>query len=480
MTLAAARKCTVEIELPHRPLGGVARALIGREPGVAFLDGGGPSLQGRWSYLGWRPRRVVAWPQGKPGALQQLRNCLDGAASRTPPAGATVPFRGGWIGWLSYDLGRHFERLPAKALADASIPDFVLGEYDVVLAEDRRDGRLFAAACADDEADLAALVQRAATMLSRTDEPGPATGDEGTPLTGQPGRSGRAPGGPAAQEGAATPAAEPQPIVSRSEYLGAVERVLEHIRAGDVYQANYSHRFTARTDEPSAALYERLRAASPAPFGCYLGLPGGPEILSISPELFLRRTGRRLETRPIKGTRPRGASAAEDARLHAELRDSPKERAELMMITDLLRNDLGRVAAYGSVRVPELRALESHPTVHHAYSVIEAELREGLGTADVIAATLPGGSVTGAPKIRAMQILDELEPLRRGPYTGAAGYIGHDGALCLNVLIRTLVRQGNEVWYQVGGGIVADSDPEAEYDETLAKGAALRRALLSS
>lgn len=483
-----ARGQGLEVELEHRPLWEVARTLAGSEPGVVFLDGGGPTELGRWSYLGWRPRRVVCWPQGRPGALQQLRVCLDAGGRRSTrrslpadadrPAGE-VPFHGGWIGWVAYDLGRHFERLPERARADASMPDFVLGEYDSVLAEDRIGGRLFVTGRSDGDTGDADLVARAEALLSRARQPG------ATRTGREPAACGAAPPLPAAAATAFPPGApaldpEPRPLTDAAEYLRAVARVLEHIRAGDIYQANYSHRFAAATTAPSAAIYERLRAASAAPFGCYLDLPGGPEILSASPELFLRKTGNRLQTRPIKGTRPRAADPAIDARLRAELQDSPKERAELLMITDLLRNDLGRVAEYGSVRVTKLRELHTHPTVHHASSVIEAELRDGLGVADVIAATFPGGSVTGAPKIRAMQILEQLEPLRRGPYTGAAGYFGYDGDVCLNILIRTLVRRGNQVWYQVGGGIVADSDPQAEYRETLAKGAALRGALVGS
>ncbi|MGD8327815.1 MAG: aminodeoxychorismate synthase component I [Acidobacteriota bacterium] len=459
----AAGKHTV-LELGYRPLWEIARALIGREPGVAFLDAGGSGEQARWSVLGWRPRRVVAWPQGKPGALAALHDCFGVRTNATEPVAAEPPFCGGWMGWFSYDLGRHIERLPSVAQADRSIPDFILGEYDMVLVEDRVAGRLCAAGRCRTSADEADIRDRAAQALACAEhatESAPCARDQDARV----------------RDGDAAGQALPVALLDRAGYRRAIETILEHIRAGDIYQANFSHRFRTSTTTSSGAIYERLRGHSPAPFGCYLGLPGAPEILSASPELFLRKRGRRLQTRPIKGTRPRGTSPEHDARLLHELEASDKERAELLMITDLLRNDLGRVAEFGSVRVTRLRELESHPTVHHAYSVIEAELRAGLGVADLLAATLPGGSVTGAPKIRAMEILDRLEPLRRGPYTGAAGFIGDDGDLSLNILIRTLVRQGDEVWYQVGGGIVADSDPEAEYEETLAKGAALHRAL---
>lgn len=454
------------VELPHRPLAQIAHAMIGRRPGIVFLDGGGTSAQARWSLLGWRPRRVVAWPQGKTGALDALRRCVrdpSGASAVAPdqePAAswaAGLPFYGGWMGWFSYDLGRHFERLPALAARDLSIPDFVIAEYAEVLIEDRAEERLYVAGRGNG-IDDDGLRAKARHLIEEADGNllAPQAVDRLPPLAG------------------------PRPMISRAEYRRCVERVLRHIRDGDIYQANFSHRFCCMTSCDSATVYRHLRRESPAPFGCYMDLPGSPEILSASPELFLRKTNRRLQTRPIKGTRPRHREPAADAALREELAASSKENAELLMITDLLRNDLGRVAEYGTVSVESLRELESHPTVHHAYSVIEATLRNDLGVAEVIAATVPGGSVTGAPKIRAMQILDELEPLRRGPYTGVAGYIGDDGDLCLNILIRTLVRQGSEIWYQVGGGIVADSDPDAEYEESMAKGAALRRALIAA
>ncbi len=459
----------IEIPLEYRRLWDIARALIGTEPGVAFLDSGGSSPQAGWSFLGWRPRRVVAWPQGRQGAFERLRDCLDANHTFRIEAGG-VPFRGGWMGWFSYDLGRHVERLPSLARRDESIPDFVIGEYDMVLAEDHTNRALWAAARPGSPDDEKRVRRRAEQALQMADgRSGEAIAD--TPSTTVAAeRARRAAAGAAALD-------LPRGLMERGTYRRCIESILGHINDGSIYQANLSHRFASRTTAPSRRIYELLRRESPAPFACYLGLPGGPEILSASPELFLRKTGERLQTRPIKGTRPRHADNAIDVRLREELRTSEKERAELLMITDLLRNDLGRVAEYGSVQVDTLRALESHPTVHHAHSEISARMRGDLGIADLLAATIPGGSVTGAPKIRAMEILDELEPERRGPYTGAAGYIGDDGNLCLNILIRTLVRRGDEVWYQVGGGIVAESDPEAEYEETLAKGAALQRAL---
>jgi para-aminobenzoate synthetase component 1 len=269
---------------------------------------------------------------------------------------------------------------------------------------------------------------------------------------------------------------EPRPDVPRDEYLRRVERVIEYIRAGDVFQANLAQRFTTRLRVPSAEVHRRLRAASPAPWGCWMRL-GGPEILSISPEMFLTRAGERVVTRPIKGTRPRSADAAEDARLFAELESSEKDRAELAMIVDLERNDLGRVARVGSVRVGQAREIRAHPTVFHASATVEAQVDRSVHAADLVRATMPGGSITGAPKIRAMEIIEEIEDARRGPYCGSAGWFGRDGDLSLNILIRTLVVRGDRAVFHAGGGVVADSDPAMEYEETLVKARALVTAL---
>ncbi len=434
------------LEAPYRPLWPLAQAWLARGSGVAFLESGGPVGAGsRWSILGWRPARVLCWPPGRPGALPALRELLHERPG-VRPLDSPLPFHGGWLGWFAYDLGRQIERLPALLPADPAVPDFALGEYAQVLVEDRQERRLYVAG----RGDLAVAARDAFAPACDAAPPAP-----DAPLTLAP----------------------PAPLLSRAAYLDRARRVLAYIRAGDIYQANLAHPFLAETDASAAALYARLRAASPAPYGCAIALPGAPDVLSISPELFLCRSGAAVTTRPIKGTRPRAADPAEDARLRGELRDSPKEQAELLMIVDLLRNDLGRVARIGSVCVDALRELEAHPTVHHAVATIRAELPAPVDAVDLLAATFPGGSVTGAPKIRAMQILEALEPVRRGPYTGAAGYIGYDGDLALNILIRTLVRRGRQVQFHVGGGIVADSDPEAEYEETLTKARALLHAL---
>ena len=273
---------------------------------------------------------------------------------------------------------------------------------------------------------------------------------------------------------------------TRDAYCRAVARTIAYVAAGDIFQANLSQRFTAPLDVAPAELYLRLRRANPAPFAAYLasapaGATHGPDdwaVLSSSPERFLRVVDRRVATRPIKGTRPlRGGDEAFNARSRAELVASAKDAAELAMIIDLERNDLGRVCSFGSVRVTEPRTVEAYASVFHTVAQVEGRLHDGCDLVDLLKATFPGGSITGAPKVRAMEIIDDLEPTCRSVYTGAVGAIGFDASMDLNIAIRTLLVDGPRVHLQVGGGIVADSTPEAEYDETLAKARSMLEAL---
>jgi len=272
------------------------------------------------------------------------------------------------------------------------------------------------------------------------------------------------------------PAIQPTANFDFTSYTAAITRIKSYIASGDVYQVNLTQRFATPLPCAPYDLYLRLRERSPAPFAAYLSF-GPVQLISSSPERFLTLRDRRVETRPIKGTRPRSSDPTTDAALAAELLASEKDRAELLMIVDLERNDLGRVCDYGSVRVDRLWQLESHPTVHHLVSTVSGQLRPGLDIIDCVRATFPGGSITGAPKIRSMEIIDELEPHRRHIYTGAIGYIGFDGNADLNIAIRTITCVNNHAYYHVGGGIVWDSDPAAEYQETLDKGRAMHEAL---
>jgi para-aminobenzoate synthetase component 1 len=262
----------------------------------------------------------------------------------------------------------------------------------------------------------------------------------------------------------------------RDDYFTTIRRAIDYVHAGDCFQVNIAQRLLAPAQLAPLELYGRLRARNPAPFAGYFDL-GDFVIASASPERFLRVADRRAETRPIKGTRPRGKTPAEDRARAAELLASAKDRAENVMIVDLLRNDLGRVCAYGSVRVAALCRLERHPYVHHLVSEVHGTLRPECGAVDLLRAAFPGGSVTGAPKVRAMEIIAELEGVARGAYTGALGYLGFDGAMDTNLLIRTFTHGKGWLSFSVGGGIVADSAPEREYDETWDKAEGLLRAL---
>jgi para-aminobenzoate synthetase component 1 len=364
---------------------------------------------------------------------------------------AAIPWPlGGAAGYFGYDLKDHVENLPSRAQADIDFPDCRLGFYDAFIVFDHHQPRVMIAG-----RNNAAEETVRHYMHLLTDNPRPDNTD--TDVCGM--ATGR--------------------IISnftRAEYLTAIRRVQEYIAAGDIYQANLSQRFTARSTVPPFELYNRLRKSNPAPFAAYLNYQFD-QVISASPERFLKITGSHMETRPIKGTRPRGATPDEDERLARELVASAKDRAELVMIIDLERNDLGRVCRYGSVQVPDLITLESYATVHHLVSTVVGELRPEMDHVDCLRACFPGGSITGAPKVRAMQIIEELEPTKRRIYTGAIGYLGFNQVTDLSIVIRTLLHQQGTYHFQAGGAIVADSEPEAEYEETLVKAKALVKAL---
>lgn len=377
-----------------------------------------------------------------------------------PPEGGLFPFNGGAVGFFSYDLGRQFEKIPALAADDLQTPDLLLGFYDVLVAVDVRTGEVFIISTGLPERGAAAR-DRALRRLNKLEEllrgaRGPCPGRE-RDYTRR----------------------DPALLVSNftpEGYYEMVERAIEYIYAGDIFQVNLTQRFATPQTVDTWELYRRLRDINPAPFAAFLSF-GEFEVLSASPERFLKLEGNKVETRPIKGTRPRGRTTEEDDRLRRELWLSEKDRAELMMIVDLERNDLGRVCEIGSVRVPELYRLEEYATVFHLVSTVEGRLPPGKDITDLLAAAFPGGSITGAPKIRAMEIIEELEPVRRGIYTGSIGYIGFDGRADLNIVIRTIIARGGQFYFQVGGGITADSDPRKEYVESLDKARALARAL---
>jgi para-aminobenzoate synthetase component 1 len=440
-----------------------------------FLDSGmDPQKLGRYSFLGSDPFLVLSSYGSEvtltPGTEQSRSNdnpfdvlghLLE--RYRLDVSSAPVPFIGGAVGYLSYDLCHFIERLPASARDDLKLPECYFGFYDLVLAFDNLQGKAYLISTGFPELSerkrVARAKQRLAEMKAKLTETAPPATE--TPL-----------------ESSATPMKQVKLKggFTRQEYLAAVEKCRRYIIAGDVFEVNLSQRFEAELTITPYELYRRLRQINPAPFACYLGFDA-VTVVSASPERFLRLDGDRVETRPIKGTRPRGKTPPEDEARAKELQTSPKDRAENIMIVDLERNDLGRVCRYGTVKVTELAILEVFPTVFHLTSTVEGRLREGKKGIDLLKATFPGGSITGAPKVRTMEIIDELEPTRRSVYTGSIGYLSFNGDLDLNIAIRTFLVKGGKAYFQVGGAVVYDSDPEAEYQETLDKARALIDAL---
>jgi len=357
---------------------------------------------------------------------------------------------GGAFGYWGYDLKNFTERkLSRRAVNDLELPDCHVGFYDSLVVFDHQLGKVTLVSTGLD-ADGSRSESRAEAQLGfwkNRLETG--CGAATTPIIQHP---------------ASSIAAN----LSRAVFIAAVERAQRYIHSGDIYQVNLSQRLTAQTDFSGWELFQKLNAVSPAPFSAFMDC-GDFQIASSSPEQFLRMSGSHLVTRPIKGTRPRDADPTRDAQLAYELQTSPKELAELVMITDLLRNDLGKVCEYGSVQVPELARLEKFAQVQHLVSTVEGRLRPDVSHFAALASSFPGGSITGAPKFRAMEIIDELEPVARGPYCGCHGYLGFNWESQLSITIRTAVCKDGFAHFTVGAGIVADSDPEAEYEETLAK-----------
>jgi len=441
-----------------------------------------PDARGRWTLFGAEPFESYRGRDYE-SAVRRWRELAKRNAGGEPPA-VRAPFMGGAVGYWAYDFGRRLERLPAHAVDDLGLPDFVLGLYDVVGAHDHATGQtwLFSSglpeegaarhARADERLDrLTRLLEAPARDAARIDRP----------------RLVRLPGALRASSAAG------RSTFDRDGYCRAVLRIQDLIARGDLFQANLSQRWTlplvgqagplgsSALDGPglsraSTTLHRALADRSPAPFSAWL-LAGDHAIVSASPERFLELRGGRVETRPIKGTRPRGATAAEDARLRAELEASEKDRAENVMIVDVLRNDLGRVCDLGTVIVPSLCELEAFPQVFHLTSTVQGRLRGEHDAFDLLHACFPGGSITGAPKIRAMEVLDGLEPVRRHVYTGSVGYVDWSGNADWSIAIRTALVTPDAVHAWAGGGITADSDPEAEYEETLHKAAGLSQAL---
>jgi para-aminobenzoate synthetase component 1 len=444
-----------------------------RLPHCLFLDSARrhPTL-GRYSFLAADPFDYLESPAGQPDALAALAGRMHGW--QAPRLADLPPFQGGAAGLLSYDLGRQLEAVPSAQFDEFGIPGLAVGFYDVVVAFDHRENRAWLISHGLPEREPAARRRRAAERLahfrnvigSAAGEPGPLRRSNSQTLNA----ADLAPQFPAKAMAGLTS------NLSRDAYLKTVERAIEYVRAGDIFQVNLSQRLLHPAHHDSLSLYLRLRERNPATFASYFDL-GAWQIVSASPERFLQVVNGHVEARPIKGTRPRADRPEADLFAGDELQASEKDRAENVMIVDLLRNDLSRVCRPESVRVTQLCEIERYEFVQHLVSAVCGTLAEGRGPIDLVRAAFPGGSITGAPKVRAMQIISELEPTARGAYCGALMYLGFDGTLDSSILIRTITAGAG--WWQapVGGGIVAQSDPRAECEETWHKAEGLIRAL---
>ena len=437
---------------------GTARAIDVAEafrdlPGLALLESARPGRNARWTYLTADPIAVLEAPAHGPDPFAVARRLVARLDPSLPDEPDAPPFIGGLVGFLGYDLGHALERLPSVALDDQGLPPMRLALHDWVVAWDRRAGVAWLAGRAVD-GDARGLARRLDEVHARLTSHGAGAtcqDDDDGPLRFRSG-------------------------LSQPDYEAGVETVRRFIADGDIYQANLTRRLETPFGGDPWTRYRRLRTGDPSLFSAYLDLGRSPEtgrpraVLSASPEPYLSLDPSGVvATDPIKGTRRRGRDRAEDRRLACELLTSAKDRAENVMIVDVLRNDLGRVCLPGTVRVPRLCRLERTAAVQHLVSTVTGQLAPGRDGFDLLGASFPGGSITGAPKIRAMEIIEELEPVRRGPYTGALGWIGPDGAMQTSILIRTFIADGRRLTLHVGGGITWGSDPVAEWEETVAK-----------
>lgn len=444
-------------------------SLFAQQPYSVFLDSGKDSNgMGRYSFIARDPFLVFSSKgqtihiEEKGGGRNfagnpfgELKRLL--AIYKTEKVPGLPPLTGGIIGYFGYDMGYLLEKIPDCSTDDLNNPDCVLGFYDTVLIFDHHTNKTLIAANGFPEQDELCRRARAEKRI-----------DELVALLAQ--------AKPLPEPKPQIPAGDYQSNFTRKGHCDMVQKGIDYIAAGDIFQVNLTQRFNAKVTVPPYELYRYLRHINPAPFASYLNF-GEVIVASASPERYMLVTGRMVETRPIKGTRPRGQDPESDRLLREELAASEKDRAELVMIIDLERNDLGRVCEFGSVRVPDLIRLEEYATVFHLVSTVVGKLSPGKDVIDLITASFPGGSITGAPKVRAMEIIDELEQVRRGIYTGSIGYIDFNGDADLNIVIRTFVIKSDRAYYQVGGGIIADSVPELEYEESLDKARALMRAL---
>jgi len=449
-----------EITYPQDPI--TVFSLFADHPWAQLLDSpdahNNPNNMNRYSYIVFDPIKKITVNEGKLflddkaettkdyfNFIKQQLNLYKAKTTANLP-----PFQGGAVGYFSYDLCHYIDNIPLPEKDHMATHDLSIGIYNQVISFEKRAWAIIN----DESLELAKTTMQ--KCLTKINNPGNNQQKQ----------------------------IQPQQIktkITKQQYKQAVEKVKQYILEGDIFEANFTQRFEAQLPQDISAfdLYCRLRKENPSPFSAYLNLPDCT-IASSSPERFLTVNNNTVETRPIKGTRPRGKTTAQDLQLAEELQQSEKDRAENIMIVDLMRNDISKVCEPNSIRVPQLCGLESFPAVHHLVSVVQGKLKPGLNALDLLKATFPGGSITGVPKIRAMQIISELEPVRRGPYCGSIACIGFNGHMDSSIVIRTFIIKNKQVSFNAGGAIVLDSDPEQEYQESLDKARSLKATLSHS
>lgn len=412
---------------------------------------------GRYSFLGIDPFYILETKGRDP--FEKLRQLLEEYKFSSP---INIPFLGGAVGYLSYDLGVILEKKVKPKAADAiKLPDCFFGFYNTVVIADNIKNKLyiFSVGFPEKKHHLGKLlceanVKKIEKLLSQVNALRISAGRSADNIY----------------------SVKLSSNFTRDKYISAIKMAKDYIRRGDIYQVNLSQQFNTITDLSSLQIYQRLRKLSPTCFSAYLDA-GDYQILSSSPERFLSLERNIVTTRPMKGTRPRGRYSFKDKGFKNQLLNSAKDKAELVMIVDLERNDLGRVCDYDSVKVNVLRELEEYSTVFQTTATISGRLHKNKDRVDLLRACFPGGSITGCPKIRSMEIIEELEPTKRSVYTGSLGYLSFSGNMDFNILIRTILKKAGDLYFSVGGGIVADSNPEAEYQETLVKAIAMKQAI---
>ena len=410
---------------------------------------------GRYSFISSNPFKVLKLKNSKENPIKELENELNKYKITN---NTSLPFIGGAVGYLSYDLFRYIENIKENSIDDINCYDLYFGLYNNVVVVNNKEKKTYLATQNINKENEKKIIDEIYEKI-KSFEKNVKNNLKNLTIKDNYKKE-----------------VLLKSNFTKKEFEKSVLKIKEHIEKGDIYQANLTQRFTCDIEKSSYELYNDLRNVSKAPFGAFLNFENF-NILSNSPERFIKCSDKKIITSPIKGTRPRGKDKEEDLKLKEELLNSEKDKSELLMIVDLERNDISKISKINTVKVPELFKIESYANVHHLVSTISGELNDDITLSDIINATFPGGSITGAPKIKSMEIIEKLEPTKRNVYTGSIGYIGFCGNIDLNIAIRTIIKKNNKVYFQVGGGITYDSNPSDEYQETLDKAKSIIKAL---